>query len=66
LPVTDTLLSRLAEALRECSDDLAAEISARYAGTLHYPVQQHGYDRDMAPVERARALLAELAAANNV
>jgi hypothetical protein len=63
--LTDALLDRLADALRECSDDLAAEISARYAGTLHYPVQQRGYDRDMAPVERARALLAELAATDN-
>ena len=52
-----TLMADLADALQEVTDDLAAEIAARYAGTLHYPVQQLGYDRDMAPVVRARCLL---------
>ena len=53
--VTDPLLSRLAEALRECSDELAWEICGKY-GTDR---QQQSYQRHMAPVERARALLVE-------
>jgi GGDEF domain-containing protein len=58
--MTDTLISRLAAALRECSDDLEAEIASRYGGSqFSYPSQSARYMRDMAPVERARALLAE-------
>jgi hypothetical protein len=61
--MTDTLLPRLADALRECSDNLAALVSREYGGTQHgYDAQRSAYDRDMAPVERARALLAEHAA----
>jgi hypothetical protein len=59
-PVTDALLSRLADALRECSDSLAAFVSREYGGTQHgYDVQRRAYDRDMAPVLHARALLEE-------
>jgi hypothetical protein len=49
----------LAGCLRECSDDLEAEIDSRYAGTQNrYEVQRLRYERDMEPVKRARALLA--------
>ena len=48
----------LRSALRECADDLAGEIDARNAGdALKYPTMKARYDRDMAPVVRARALL---------
>ena len=58
--MTDTLLSRLADCLHECSEALGNEIDARYGDTLRDPVQRRGYTRDMKPVERARALLAEV------
>ena len=58
--MTDPLLSRLADALRECSDALAVAVSREYGGTQRgYDAQRPLYDRDMQPVERARALLAE-------
>jgi hypothetical protein len=57
--MTDTLISRLAAALRECADDLAAEIDARYPTREAYPSEMHRYQRDMDTVIRARALLAE-------
>jgi hypothetical protein len=58
--MTDTLLSRLAAALRECSDCLAAEVGSRYGTTqLQYRSQRLAYERDLRPVEQARALLAE-------
>ena len=57
--VTDTSLSSLASCLRECSDDLEAEIESRYAGTQHrYEVQRRRHESDMEPVKRARAMLA--------
>jgi len=54
-----TLLDQMIEALRECSDDLEAEIRYRYGGSgrLLYPSEQIKFDRDMLPVKRARALL---------
>ena len=48
---------KLRAALRDCADDLAAELEARYHRTLDYPSQKRKYDRDMAPVLTARALL---------
>jgi hypothetical protein len=58
--MTDPLLSRLADALRECSDSLSVLVSREYGGTQRgYDAQREAYDRAMAPVERARALLAE-------
>ena len=55
-----TLLSRMADALRECSDALAVAVSREYGGTQRgYDAQRTAYDAAMAPVERARALLAE-------
>lgn len=54
----DRLRAELAEArevLRECADDLAAELANRYAGTLDYPSMARKFENDMAPVRRARA-----------
>ena len=56
----ETLMSRLADALRECSEDLGAEIAGRYGEAVRYhKSEQRAYERDMQPVIRARALLAE-------
>ena len=51
----------LRECLRECADDLEAELDARYRphDNIH-PAMERRYDRDMEPVLRARALLGEL------
>lgn len=51
---------RLRELLRECSDELEAEVNAHYGGTQHdYPSEKRRYDRDMDPVIRARSALKE-------
>jgi len=42
--------NRLADAGNDVAEELAAEITARYAGTLNYPSQQKRYERDMAVV----------------
>jgi hypothetical protein len=49
---------RLRAALKECADDLEAELNGRYEKTLDYPSQRARYDRDMVPVVEARKLLA--------
>jgi hypothetical protein len=46
--------------MAELADDLEAELRDKYNGTLHYPSQQKRYDRDMEPVRRARAVLADI------
>jgi hypothetical protein len=57
----------LREALTECADDLQTELEYRYGyplknGELNiHPAVQRKFDRDMAPVERARAILARTA-----
>lgn len=54
----------LEAALRECADDLEAELNARHFmpnGKPH-PALQHDYDNDIATVLQARALLAQPAA----
>lgn len=50
-------IERLQAVLKECSDDLAAELNVRYHKTLDYPSQRRAYDRDMVPVIEARKLL---------
>lgn len=55
-----TQLDRLQAALKECANDLEAEIDARYGRPVH-PALAHQYERDMEPVQTARAILAELA-----
>lgn len=45
-------------ALKECADDLAAEIKSRNSNDmLGYPTVRQKYDRDMIPVVKARAAL---------
>ena len=54
------LIPKLARALRDCADGLANAVENEYAATRHYPVMEMKFQRDMEPVNRARALLAEL------
>ena len=57
-----TLTARLAQALRECSDDLEAELRHRYgadAAESPYATERSRYLRDMKPVRAAQELLAE-------
>jgi hypothetical protein len=52
--------ARLREALKECADDLEAEITHRYGEMVpKYPRERLKRDKDMAPVLKARALLGE-------
>lgn len=46
------------DALRECAEDLAAELDARHCHRDRYPSIMRDWQRDMVPVERARALIA--------
>ena len=51
--------AEMREVLRECADDLESFVNAEYHlrdGTIH-PAMQHKFDRDMAPILRARALV---------
>jgi hypothetical protein len=50
-------IERLRASLRECADDLAAEIEYHYAGTKDYPSEKRRYERDIQSVIKARALL---------
>ncbi len=47
-----------AELLRELADDLAGHIAAHYGGSVGYPSMDRKRNRDMEPVNRARAMLA--------
>ena len=50
----------LADALKECADDLESELNEKYTAELRlYPSQQAKYQRDMKPVLAARAALAK-------
>lgn len=51
---------KLRAALKECAQDLEAEINARYQidGKVH-PAEQRKYDRDMSTVRAAAAALKE-------
>jgi hypothetical protein len=52
--------ARLREALKECADDLEAEITHRYGDMVpKYPRERLKRDQDMAPVLKARAALGE-------
>lgn len=51
-------IEKLRVALKECADDLEAEIMRRYGETAHkYPGERQKRDQDMAPVIKARDLL---------
>lgn len=43
--------------LRECADDLEAEVEGHYSGLKDHPAMKPKYDRDMDSVRRARTLL---------
>ena len=49
-------VAALEAALRECADDLEAEVRDRYHGHT-FPAAQAKFDADMQPVTTARALL---------
>lgn len=52
-------LDRLRVALRDCADDLEAEINAKYqAANRAYPSEERRFQRDMETVRQARAELA--------
>lgn len=50
-------IEALEGALRECADDLEVEVAERYKGCGDHPAIAPKVERDMAPVEAARALL---------
>jgi hypothetical protein len=50
-------IERLREALRECADELEVVVEDRYRNTKSYPSEKRKYDRDIAPVLKARDLL---------
>lgn len=54
-------VEEMRETLRECANDLAAEVESQYvmSGSVH-PANAGRYARDMTPVMNARALLAKL------
>ena len=50
-------ITALRHAARDCADDLAGHVEREHQGWQSYPSIRRRYDRDMAPVLRARALL---------
>ena len=48
---------RLREALRDCADELEVVVEERYRDIKDYPSEKRKYDRDIAPVLKARDLL---------
>ena len=54
-------VERLAEALKECADDLSEYVEHYYESTKAYPGGLRRYERDIEPVITARALLSSLA-----
>ena len=51
---------RLRKALRECADELEAEIEDRYGhGIKEHPAMRRRYERDMETVRAARATLGD-------
>ena len=56
--VRQDVVQKLVMALKDCADDLEAEIEARYShGIKEHPAMTPKYERDMEPVLRARELL---------
>lgn len=52
-------IERLRAALRECVDDLEAEINARYRWPDVHPALRRQYERDMVTVRQAREALCD-------
>jgi hypothetical protein len=54
-------IAELEAALRDCADDLEAEVEAKYpVGSRVYPTMERRYNQDMEPVTTARRLLPDL------
>jgi hypothetical protein len=51
------LVDDMARALADLTNDLAAELEAKYRHPLKYPAEKRRYERDMKPVIEARHLL---------
>lgn len=66
LSAQEALMAEMLKALRECTDDLEAFLDREYPqpDRIVYPDQRRRYDRDMAPVLNARALLAKIEGRN--
>ena len=57
---TQMLVVELSDALKECADDLEAELAKDYTAEMRvYPCIEADYQRDMRPVIAARAALAK-------
>ena len=54
----DAEIERLRAALKECADDLEAELEAKFASIGQHPAILRKHERDMEPVKTARAVLA--------
>lgn len=52
--------AELMEALKECVEDLACEVTGRYVSTMDHPAIKPKFECDMKPVYKSRALLARL------
>jgi len=53
------VIAALRETLKDCADDLEAEVEARYShGIKEHPAMAPKYERDMEPVIKARKILA--------
>ncbi|MCC7183581.1 MAG: hypothetical protein IT509_08430 [Rhodocyclaceae bacterium] len=63
---TEAALGEAVKALRECAADLEAHLDREYPAPdrLTYPDQRRKYERDSAPVLKARALLAKIEGRN--
>jgi predicted nucleic acid-binding Zn-ribbon protein len=57
IPDLNNRLAIAEAALKECADDLEAELQSSYQHMHDYPSQMAKFERDMAPVYRARAAL---------
>lgn len=53
-------LTALLTAARECAEDLAAEIDAKYPSRDEQPVQKRRHERDMQVVQRVMDALGEI------
>ena len=50
-------IERLRAALKECADDLERYVEREHTSTKHYPSELRRYERDIAPVRKARELI---------
>jgi hypothetical protein len=55
---TAVTITDLLEVLKACADDLEALVEDHYKATKGYPSERRRYERDIAPVVKARAIIA--------